>query len=119
VVLVTDFDFMGERARIDDLALTLYYTNSTFGEDPLSDDRVRRLRALVAAYERGLDERLTSGERAALPLALARAPLCFVGMIAALDTEQRARRPAAEMIGDVAWALALVQDLDRWQAAFV
>jgi homoserine kinase type II len=118
VVLVTDFDFMGERARIDDLALTLYYTNSTFGADPLSDDRVRRLRALVDAYDSGLDDRLSSRERAALPLALARTPLCFVGMIAALDTEQRARRLAAELMGDVAWALALAQDIDRWQAAF-
>ena len=43
VVLVTDFDFMGERARIDDLALTLYYTNSTFSEDPVSEDRVREI----------------------------------------------------------------------------
>jgi Ser/Thr protein kinase RdoA (MazF antagonist) len=42
VVLVTDFDFMGERARIDDLALTLYFTNSTFSEDPVSDTRIAR-----------------------------------------------------------------------------
>ena len=34
IVLVADLDFMGERARIDDLALTLYYTNSTFADDP-------------------------------------------------------------------------------------
>lgn len=34
IVLIADLDFMGERARIDDLALTLYYTNSTFQDDP-------------------------------------------------------------------------------------
>jgi hypothetical protein len=45
-------------------------------------------------------------------------PLCFVGMIAAPAAPYRARRLAAEMIGDVAWALALAQDIDRWQAAF-
>jgi Ser/Thr protein kinase RdoA (MazF antagonist) len=118
VVLVADLDFMGERPRIDDLALTLYYTNSTFYEDPLSDDRLRRLRRLVDAYDRGLDDRLTTLERAALPLSLARTPLCFVGMIASLDTEQRARKLAAEMVGDVAWALAIARDPDRWQAAF-
>jgi homoserine kinase type II len=79
VVLVTDFDFMGERARIDDLALTLYYTNSTFSEDPVSQDRIGRLRRLVDAYDRGLDEPLTRIERAALPLAIARQPLWWVG----------------------------------------
>ncbi len=118
VALIADFDFMGERARIDDLALTLYYTNSTFWEDTGSDDRLRRLRVLVDAYDSGLDDRLSSFERASLPLALARTPLCFIGMIASLDTEQRARRLASEMIWDVAWALAIAQNLGRWQAAF-
>jgi Ser/Thr protein kinase RdoA (MazF antagonist) len=119
VVLVTDFDFMGERARIDDLALTLYYTNSTFSEDPVSDDRVSRLRRLVDAYDRGLDEPLTSVERAALPLALARQPLWAVGRwLALLDDEERARRLAAEMSWDVEWALQVMREVGRWQAAF-
>ncbi len=118
IVLVADLDFMGERARIDDLALTLYYTNSTFADDQMSDDRIRRLRALVDAYDGGLDELLTSAERAALPLALARTPLCFIAMIAAVDSEVGARQLAAEMTRDIAWALAIVRDLDRWQTAF-
>lgn len=118
LVLVADFDFMGERARIDDLALTLYYTNSTFWEDPVSDARIRQVRRLVDAYDGGLDDRLTSGERAAIPLALARAPLCFVGMIGSLDSEQGSRRLAAEITADIVWALAIVRCPHRWQAAF-
>jgi homoserine kinase type II len=119
VVLVTDFDFMGERARIDDLALTLYYTNSTFSEDPVSDDRLARLRRLVDAYDRGLDDPLTRVERAALPFALARQPLWAIGgWLALLDDEERARRLAAEMSWDVEWALRLMRDAGRWQAAF-
>ncbi|HEY0069195.1 MAG TPA: phosphotransferase [Chloroflexia bacterium] len=118
IVLVADLDFMGERARIDDLALTLYYTNSTFSDDPTSDDRIRRLRALVDAYDTGLDEPLTRNERAALPLALARTPLAFIAMLASVDSEAGARRLAAEMGPDIAWALAIVRDLDRWQSAF-
>lgn len=118
IVLVVDLDFMAERPRIDDLALTLYYTNSTFHGDQVSDDRVRRLRTLVDAYERGLDQPLSAAERAALPLALARAPLCFIAMIARVDSENGARRLAAEMTPDIAWALAIVRNLDRWQRGF-
>ena len=118
VVLITDFDFMGERARIDDLALTLYYTNSTFAEDPTSDERVRRLRALVDAYDSDTDAPLTHAEREALPVALARTPLAFIAMIAVVDSEEGARRLAAEMTPDIAWALAIMRDLDHWQAMF-
>ncbi len=118
VVLVTDFDFMGERARIDDLALTLYYTNSTFADDQTSDQRIHQLRTLVDVYEGGLDEPLTRAECAALPLALARTPLCFIAMIAVVDSEAGAHRLAAEMSPDIAWALVIVRELDRWQAAF-
>jgi homoserine kinase type II len=118
VVLVGDLDFMGERARIDDLALTLYYTNSTFADDPVSDARIRRLRTLADAYDAGADEPLTPAERAALPVALARTPLAFVAMIAAVDSEAGARRLAAEMTADIAWALVIMHDLARWQAAF-
>src|SRR5262245_59186814 len=118
IVQIADLDFMGERARTDDLALTLYYTNSTFADDPASVRRARRLRALVDAYDSGLDEPLSNAERAALPLALARTPLCFIAMIPAVDSESGARRLAAEMTGDIAWALAIMCDLDRWQAAF-
>ena len=109
VVLVADLDFMGERPRIDDLALVLYYTNSTFWEDPLSDKRIHELRDLVDAYDAGLTDHLTAVERSALPLALARTPLCFVGMVASVDTPAGARRLAAEITWDVAWALAIVR----------
>ena len=119
VVLVTDFDFMGERARIDDLALTLYFTCLKYPENRLSDDRLRRLRGLVDAYDSGLDDPLTGAEREALPLAIARQPLWSVGgWVALLDDEGSARRHAAEIGWDVEWALRIVCEIDRWQAAF-
>jgi homoserine kinase type II len=118
VVLVTDLDFMGERARVDDLALTLYYTNSTFADDRASGERMRMLRALADAYDSGLDEPLMSAERAALPLALARTSLAFIAMVAEVDSEAGAHRLAAEMAGDVAWSLAIMRNLGRWQSAF-
>ena len=118
IVLVTDLDFMGVRPRVDDLALTLYYTNSTFSDDQLSDARVHRLRGLVDAYDDGLTVPLTGAERSAIPLALARTPLCFIGMIASQSTEPEARRLAAELARDVSWALAIARDPRRWQEAF-
>jgi homoserine kinase type II len=119
VVFITDFDYMGERARIDDLALTLYFTCMEFFEDPVSDDQLRRLSRLLDAYEAGSSNSLTATERAALPLAMARQPLWSIGgWVASLDDEGAARQHAAGTVAEVAWALGLMQDLPRWQAAF-
>jgi hypothetical protein len=65
---------MAERARIDDLALTLYYADTQFGL-ATSQDRIAALRPLVHAYASGLDTPLTDAERQALPWAIARQPL--------------------------------------------
>lgn len=120
VVLVTDFDFMGERARIDDLALTLYYTNSTFSQDRASPARIHLLRSLTDAYNQGLDVPLNENERAALPLAIARQPLWWIGRwLATLDNEDEARRGFADLAPDIAWALQIVRNLELWQEAFV
>jgi homoserine kinase type II len=119
LILVTDLDFMGERARIDDLALTLYFTCWEYPEQHVSDERLRRLRRLVDAYDAGLDEPLACTERAALPLAIARQPLWSIGgWVALLDDEQAARRHAEGMVTEVQWALGVVREVERWQAAF-
>jgi Ser/Thr protein kinase RdoA (MazF antagonist) len=55
LVFVTDWDFMGERCRIDDLALTLFFTCLEHFEHPTSDDQLRRLRRLLDAYDVGSD----------------------------------------------------------------
>lgn len=118
VVLITDFDFVGERARIDELALTLYFTCLKYPEDQLSDDHLLNLRRLIDAYDSGLSNPLTDIERAALPLAIARQPLWSVGgWIALLDNEWAARQHAAEIRWDVDWATRIVYEIDRWWEA--
>lgn len=67
VALVTDLDFMAERLRIDDLALTLFFANSTIGGDRLSGMRINQMRTLVDAYDSGLSDHLLVAERRALP----------------------------------------------------
>ncbi|WP_274364875.1 phosphotransferase enzyme family protein [Paenibacillus thermotolerans] len=117
VVLVNDFDYMGERARIDDLALTLYYFDCSI--EPVTEERLSKLRSLTDAYDSGLGERLSSAERRALPLAIARQPLWSIGgWIASLDDEEAAQRHASNMLDEVEWALRIVSELDRWQEAF-
>jgi homoserine kinase type II len=119
VVLVTDFDFMSERARIDDIALTLYFTSAKFSHGPVPDQGLRRLRGLVDAYDEGLEDRLSSGERAALPLAIARQPLWSIGgWVALLDDESAAREHASGMLPLVEQALRIMRELDRWRSAF-
>jgi Ser/Thr protein kinase RdoA (MazF antagonist) len=119
LALVTDFDFMGEHARIDDVALTLYFTTLQYAETAISNTHLRKLRALVDAYDSELATPLSSVERAALPLALARQPLWSIGgWVALLDDEQSARQHAAGSITEVDWALRMISELDRWQTAF-
>ena len=79
-----------------------------------------RLATLVDAYDSGLEDKLTDLERLALPLAIARQPLWAAGKwLASLDDEKAARRLAAAVTPDVAWALSIMQQLLRWQAAFL
>jgi Ser/Thr protein kinase RdoA (MazF antagonist) len=120
LVLIHDFDHMGERARIDDLALTLYYLNSEPVPDVETGRRAQCLRRLVDAYDSRLEVRLTPAERVALPVALARQPLWSVGgWIADLDDDDAARRHAAGMSAAVDLALEIMRDLHRWQEAFL
>lgn len=120
VVLVADFDFMGVRARIDDLALTLYFTSMKYAEDPVSDEHLVKLRRLVDTYDSGLREPLSCAERTALPLALARQPLWSIGgWVALLDDEQSACQHAAGSAGALRWGLGIMHQLERWQTAFV
>lgn len=117
VVFVSDFEFMGERARIDDLALTLYFFDCS--NEPVSEKRLSRLRNLIDRYDEGLSERLSIMERLALPLAIARQPLWSIGgWIALLDDEEAARRHADVMLDEVEFALRIVRELERWQVAF-
>lgn len=118
IVLINDFDFMGERTRIDDLALILYFFSCS--DKPVTGDLLGRLRSLVDAYDAGLDEHLSTTERLAIPLAMARQPLWSIGgWILSLDDERAAKRHATGMPLDIDWALRIMYDLDRWQAAFV
>jgi Ser/Thr protein kinase RdoA (MazF antagonist) len=118
IVLILDLDFMGERARIDDLALTLYYTNSTLGAGDDDAQRMAKLRELVDRYDRGLTRKLSAVERAALPYALARTVLAFVGMLASIDDAAARRALVRELVPDLQWSLALVRAADRRQAGF-
>ena len=115
-VFVADFGFMAERARIDDLALTLYYTDTQLGLTTTSD-RIAALRPLVRAYASGLNVPLTGAERQALPWAIARQPLWGIGgWVAVLDDEHTARAHARATFPAITRALQLVTDMPAWQA---
>jgi Ser/Thr protein kinase RdoA (MazF antagonist) len=118
-VLLADFDFMGERARIDDLALTLHCARCDLGAEGGPVEELARLRRLVAGYDAGLDLPLSAAERAALPVAMARQPLSSVGgWVARLDDQAAARRHAASVGPELAAARRIMAELGRWQDAF-
>jgi Ser/Thr protein kinase RdoA (MazF antagonist) len=118
IVLILDLDFMGERPRVDDLALTLYYTTSTLGDGYHDAQRIAILSDLVDSYDRGLTHKLSAAERDALPYAVARTVLSFVGMLASMDDPASRDKLVHEITPDLQWSLELVRSVERWQAAF-
>lgn len=115
-VAIIDFDFMGRRARIDDLALTIYFWLLQPGR-ALPDARDReQVAEFVDAYDTGTTLPLSTAERMALPLAVARQPGWSLGRwIPSLD-EPEARRHAADAMAEFAVAEQVLTDLERWQA---
>jgi Ser/Thr protein kinase RdoA (MazF antagonist) len=118
VALVTDFGFMSQRPRIDDLALTLYFTLWGLQAADQPDDRAR-LAQLVDAYDSGTERVLSGIERRALPLAIARQPLWSIGVWAA-ELDEGAAVDAHLLGHDVALRLgtSILDDLERWRSAF-
>ena len=115
IVLVADLDFMGARPRIDDLALTLYYTNSTFAYDQVSRARVADLGRVVHAYDSSLARQLSDAERLAIPLAMARTAIGFIAQMTDADSDEGIHRLARELVPDFRWVRAMLEDLGGWQ----
>jgi homoserine kinase type II len=112
---IGDFDFMGERDRIDDIALTLFYAGEHFGRQDPRPERLDRLRRLVDAYDDALEDGLTTAERVALPYAIVRSPLTFLRDMAdqahdGLGELERLRGPeyvwGVRMLDNPAWLRA-------------
>src|SRR6266545_4737338 len=118
-VLLADFDFMGERARVDDLALTLHCARSDLSTHAGPAQDRAQLRRLVASYDAGLDLPLSAAERAALPVAMARQPLSSIGgWVARLDDQAAARRHTASVGPELQASLRIMTELRRWRDAF-
>ena len=120
IVAVLDFDFMGERARIDDVALILCYmfTTVSFREQHRPPNRIGKLRELVDAYDAGLRDHLSAHERAALPLALVRnvlPPFCNLWHV---RDEAAYRTYVSQITLEVEWSLELLAEVERWQRGF-
>jgi Ser/Thr protein kinase RdoA (MazF antagonist) len=118
-VLLADFDFMGERARIDDLALTLWCAHADLGAEGDPTQERARLARLVASYDAALDLPLSAAERAGLPVAMARHPLSSIGgWVARLDDGAAARRHIARVASELQTARRIMSELGRWREVF-
>jgi homoserine kinase type II len=106
---------MGWRSRVDDIALTLFFACQRYFERPVPDAQLERLADLLHAYDRGTRSPLSSAERRALPLAIARQSLWSIGgWVVWLDDERAARRHAVATANELRWSRSVVDDLDRW-----
>jgi Ser/Thr protein kinase RdoA (MazF antagonist) len=121
LVAVLDLDFMEEGARIDDLALVLYYvtSGSTLASLHSETEHMRALRELVDAYDSGLQRHLSEQERLALPLVLARTPLKYARHLLLRGNAADQRAVAMAEAPDLEWALSIAKLPGPWQAAFL
>ncbi|MET1006114.1 MAG: phosphotransferase, partial [Propionibacteriaceae bacterium] len=123
LIAVTDFDFLGRRPRIDDLALMLYFADEQpyfDGSGPRSvDTRIADIVPLVRSYADHLTVPLTTEEVTALPIALARQPLWTYGKwLLRRPEDPAARRDALDTSPAVSRALEIMTQPDRWAEAF-
>jgi Ser/Thr protein kinase RdoA (MazF antagonist) len=120
LVAVLDLDFMEEGARIDDIALVLYYANSgsTLASRSSPAERMQALRGLVDAYDSGLERHLSEEERSALPLVLARMPLKYARHLLLRGSAADQRAVAMAEAPDLEWALSIAKLPGPWRDAF-
>jgi Ser/Thr protein kinase RdoA (MazF antagonist) len=121
LVAVTDLDFMGKRPRIDDLALTLYFTDEemqlSHAADRCAVERIATLRPLVGAYAAALSTPLSESEWQALPWALCRQPLWEIGeWVRKLPSQAQAKEHARAAGGAVRRAITVAAEANRWLA---
>lgn len=76
VACVLDFDFLGYRERVWDVAYALYWVLDRLGGH--KPENMRRAGPLLAAYDAAASTPLTGAERRALPFEMARVPLYWI-----------------------------------------
>jgi Ser/Thr protein kinase RdoA (MazF antagonist) len=121
LVAVTDLDFMGKRPRVDDLALTLYFTDEEMqlahAADRPAEVRIATLRPLVGAYAAALSTPLSESEWQALPWALVRQRLWGIGKwMRKLPSEAQAKEHAPATGGALRRATTVAAEANRWLA---
>ncbi len=122
IVGILDFDFVGWRPRIDDLALTLFSLNRSRGLADMRAGRRELLADLVDRYDDGADRQLSEDERRHLPYALARYPLTFLRDLAWQMEVDLREHALGEIVGlrgpEWEWALRLLRSR-RWLDVFL
>jgi homoserine kinase type II len=123
---VLDLDFCGSCPRLDDLAYTLSGTGSLLDSPTVDVAHWESIQPAVDAYSDAVTPPLSSEERRALPLAIARGVLCVARQVvegaalgeAAGFTLSFQREYLRRHANDLAWSLALAQDPAPIQAVF-
>jgi homoserine kinase type II len=112
-----DFDFLGERDRVEELALTLWFYLLEPGNGSPDEQELHQVRSLLDAYDDTSVLPLTAAERERLPLAVARQPAWIAGSWIPVLDEARTRAQAADLATRLPTAATLLADLAAWTSA--
>ena len=115
--LIVDFDFLGGRPRVADLADLAFgpHWMASFGqiERPPADRDWDAVAGLIRSYDAAAGHPLTVGEIAALPFAMAMLPLTWVAASWLQDDAVTAVNLVAPELPTAAWLVRHHQDLTR------
>jgi len=118
VAAVLDFGFMARRARVDDLALPIWFYLLEPGHGPPNLIDAEIVAKMLHAYDEA-GEPLSRQERLAVPLAIARQPAWSVGHWVRQLDEQDAIDHARGAARELPVAQAILRDLSDWQRTLV
>lgn len=106
VVAILDFDLVGIRERVYELAYTLYWWLKKQGQGQIAAVNAwPRVRELIASYNQQVHRRLARAELRALPLEMACVPLYWIAETDLLPNPAREVMQHADKLADARWLI--------------
>ena len=112
--LITDFDFMGNRPRIDEISLTI---NSMILQNKYKniEDIVNDIKILLKIYNQNTNNKINKIETESLSLSLIKLHTVFCGIIPNIDSKEKISEEIKKRNSDLETPLKIMAHFSKWQ----